>query len=218
MSYVEIVKESIEAARKEQSQLTEHEFKIDGMSSRKVRHLLNNINNKVPDCKYFEIGTWKGSTFFSASFKNKGLFVGMDNFKFFDGPADIFYKNYEYYANIASQDLDNMPTILFYEADCWEFDPEKLPKINVYFYDGRHLEEMQTEAFIRFNDRFENEFIAIVDDWNREQVKTGTKTAFDMLGYDILYEEALEADTDGTYGDVNKFWNGVYVAVLRKHG
>ena len=59
---------SIERAEKHLSRLYEDVLQIDGMSSAKVRHFLNNLCSK-PNTHYLEIGVWKGSTFLASLFK-----------------------------------------------------------------------------------------------------------------------------------------------------
>jgi len=57
-------------------------------------------------------------------------------------------------------------------------------------------------------------FISIIDDWNWKGVQTGTKQAFKKLGYEILFEKILPANFNQ---DRQNWWNGLYVAVIRKH-
>ena len=45
-------------------------LKMDGLSGRKYRSLINSLINKVKNPSYLEIGSWLGSTACSAVFKN----------------------------------------------------------------------------------------------------------------------------------------------------
>jgi len=204
---IEHVKNSITQAESEISKLTEEILKLDGMSSNKVRHFLNNICS-LPNSNYLEIGVWKGSTFISALYGNKLLNpIAIDNWSEFSGPKNIFLQNVTNFLE------SNNST--FYECNCFDFDLANIQeKINIYFYDGGHSQEEQRRAFTYFNPIFEDTFIAIVDDYNCEKVKNGTEEAFKELGYKILFEEILPATHNG---DKTNWWNGLYVAVISKN-
>src|SRR4051812_41711122 len=64
------VKASIENGNNHISQLNDAVLGIQGMSSPKVRHFLNNLCT-MNDSHYLEIGCWKGSTFVSSLFNNE---------------------------------------------------------------------------------------------------------------------------------------------------
>lgn len=103
----------------------------------------------------------------------------------------------------------------FYSHDCFDVDPESFvfEEVNIYFYDGGHARQDQANAFLYYNNILDDVFIAIVDDWNWDDVRNGTFDAFKELGYQILYEVSLPSDGNG---DISKWWNGLYVAVIRK--
>ena len=85
--------------------------------------------------------------------------------------------------------------------------------VNVYFYDGGHTATTQEKAFTYFNPILDDLFIAVVDDWNWDCVVEGTFMAFDKLRYEVLFDIALPANGNG---DLENWWNGLYVAVIRK--
>jgi hypothetical protein len=67
------------------SNLNKDIFYLDGMSSPKVRMLLNNLCDR-PNTRYLEIGLWKGSTLVSALYNNAkhiDLAIAIDNFSQF---------------------------------------------------------------------------------------------------------------------------------------
>lgn len=203
------VQKSIENANNGCSKLTPDILRVEGYSSPKVRHFLNNICS-LPHTRYLEIGTWKGSTFISALYGNVQTIegaVGIDNWTLFGGPSNEFRANCERFLtnNVYS----------FYDYDCFAIDTAKLFKqpVSVYFYDGEHYTIDQEKAFTYYDSLFDDVFIAIVDDWNWPMVQDGTRTAFKKLNYNILYEIALPASYAG---DLNNWWNGLYVAVIQK--
>jgi hypothetical protein len=203
------VKESISKAYNGSSKLTPEILNIDGMSSSKVRHLLNNLCS-LPNTNYLEIGVWKGSTWISALYGNTESIssaVAIDNWAQFTGPKIDFLANCETF-------LPNFP-YNFYSEDCFNIDVQSIFRapINVYFFDGDHSTLAQELAFTYYNSSLDDVFIAVVDDWNFSEVPLGTKTAFKKLGYKIVYDVILPAKFNR---DFENWWNGLYVAVVSK--
>lgn len=203
------VKSSIKLADSGISKLSKDILSMHGMSSPKVRHFLNNICD-LSKANYLEIGIWKGSTFISALYENNEALstcIGMDNWSGFDGPKQEFYNN--------AKKFLSKNTFNFYNSDCFSIDLPQVfhNSIDIYFYDGGHSEEDQEKAFTYFNSIFSNVFIAIIDDWNYDRVRIGTKKAFEKLKYKIHYEKILSASFNG---DKENWWNGLYVAVIEK--
>jgi hypothetical protein len=67
------------------SKLDKSIFFLNGMSSPKVRHFLNNLC-ELPDTQYLEIGSWRGSTIISALYDNHTTVseaICIDNFSEF---------------------------------------------------------------------------------------------------------------------------------------
>lgn len=186
---------------------------LSGMSSPKVRHLLNNLCT-LPNTSYLEIGSWKGSTWISALYGNKGTVVqaiSIDDWSEYGG-EDKFISNCARY----------LPDIQYttYSADCFTVNVEEIAPlpVNIYFYDGKHSLEAQEKAFTYYDKILDDVFIAIVDDWNWEMVREGTRKAFKKLNYKILYERELPAkwNEETQSFDLENWWNGFYIAVIRR--
>lgn len=192
------------------SPLPESVYNIHGMSSRKTRRLLNHLCS-IPGRRYLEVGSWKGSTLVSALFGNESSVeraVAVDNFSEFDGPKAELQRNISAFLGAFGDRLD------FVEADCWEYAPRLgADRFNVYFYDGPHEEVDQYNAFASFDHALEDPFVCLVDDWNHPPVPQGTARAFRDLRYHVLREWVLPARFNG---DLDHWWNGLYVAVVRK--
>jgi len=78
------VKVSLEMADKERSKLTEIEKGIHGLSSIRVKCLINNLCTKV-NTKYLEVGVYKGSTALAAMFENpKTEVTGIEHYLYDD--------------------------------------------------------------------------------------------------------------------------------------
>lgn len=206
---VKHVQNSIANAEKGQSKLSAEVLNMEGMSSPKVRHLLNNLCS-LPKISYLEIGCWKGSTWISSLYgngENMVSAVAIDNWSEFGGPEKEFKSN-------CAKFLKSL-NYTCYSMDCFSVNPTTIVKkpVNIYFFDGEHRFEDQERAFTHYDSVLERTFIAIVDDYNWGQVREGTQSAFKKLGYKILFEKWLPADFNG---DREQWWNGLYIAVIKK--
>jgi len=222
MDLVKIAKNAIKNSENNKSKLNKEALLVDGMSSTKSRHLLNNLCN-FPEVVYFEIGSWKGSTVIASSFENKGKFYALDQFsskfKQKESASIDFYANKEKFSKHCDY--------TFFEEDSWKFDISKIKeKVNVYFYDGDHTLEGTIKAFTYYDSIFADQFIMIMDDWNRDHIRTATKKA--LKNYNILFEKEFftpnkKNDPHGQNAlgsmidrKVDTWWNGIYLAVLEK--
>ncbi len=204
MSLKSRVEIAIDFAERGRSQLPQAILELEGMSSPKVRHLLNNLNH-WPDARYLEIGCWKGSTLISALFGNQAQHWAIDNFCEYEGSESILRER-------CKQHLGTEPN--FFNADCFALDLNKagIEDVNVYFYDGWHSFGAQRQALTHFIDRMEPTFIYIVDDWGGNEglpVREGTLLAIQELGLEIIHERTLP-------GGPGQWWNGLWVAVLSR--
>jgi len=140
---INAINECIENAKKHQSKLDNDVLSINGMSSPKVRYLINNICSISGISNYLEIGTWRGSTLISSINNNNNikLALGVDNFSQFVEPHpttkawlhcnhntdDLFWKtslhpkdelrrNIEFFAEKDSNLANN---IAYIDGDCF---------------------------------------------------------------------------------------------------
>jgi hypothetical protein len=207
---IEFVNQSIEDADRNISKLIlpsgRRVLRMQGMSSQKIRHCLNNICSLV-SVNYLEIGVHQGSTFIAANFGNDmHSAIAIDNWSQFGGPSETFASNCGLFLK--------KQTFQFYDEDCFAFDKSRLKnKVNVYFYDAAYSYEAQYQAFVYFDDVFDDPFIAIVDDYKFDEVKGGTQDSFKTLGYKVLKEWHLKSSTDAIGAE---WWNDFYIAVIKK--
>jgi hypothetical protein len=76
----------------------------------------------------------------------------------------------------------------FIEEDCINVDTSNLGKYNIY--DGNRTSDSHYKALEHFlNCLDDNFFIYIVDDWNWEGVREGTRRAIDKLNLTVLYKK-----------------------------
>jgi hypothetical protein len=190
------------------SKLTEQILRIEGMSGRKNRHLLNNII--CDESRYLEIGLYCGSTFISALYKNSPeIAIGIDNWSYPGLQKQITLDNLCRY----------LPSPAQYEIidkDCFAVDlnNSNIKNINTYFYDGHHFEHEQIQALEYYYSVLSDMFIYIVDDYADIPVQIGTKKAIQNLNLIIEYENIKKHSCDQDhYG----WWNGLGIYILRKN-
>ncbi len=181
---------------------------MEGMTGTKTRHFYNNLLD-ISGARYLEIGTWKGSSACSAMFENTAEVLCIDNWSEFEGPR------YECFENIKKYVGNNR--FIFISQDSFEVDIEDIPKFNIYLYDGDHSQESHKKALTHYIDVMDDTFIFIVDDWNWNEVRDGTREAIQELGLKVLWEKVIECEYTGPKGESAKtWWNGMWAAVLQK--
>lgn len=204
--YSKFLIDCISKADKGVSKLTERAVSVQALSSHKNKCLLNNLvgGEKI---RYLEIGTYKGASLIAALYNNQPEYhAAIDSFRGFEWMLGEFNQNCEGV-------LGYLPN--FFNTDCFSIDPVKMgiKDINVYYYDGNHSREDTRKALPHYYDALANEFIYIVDDFNRAEVATGVFESIRDTGIKMDFVKVLPARCDG---DLNYWWSGVFVAACRK--
>lgn len=211
--FIKRIDDSFRYANNKESKINQDILDIEGMSGIKSRHFFNNICS-YDGTRYLEIGSFHGSTFSSALYKNKINAVSIDNWSEFGDqkPKEHFLNNLEKYKG--SSDVE------FIEKDCWEVDVKNLPKFNIYFYDGHHSEESQLKALTHYTECLDEQFILIVDDWNWKNVRDGTLKGLDKKNMKIIYKYELYTDHNNQHSTLafkHSLWhNGLVAFVIQK--
>ena len=182
---------------------------LDGLSSNKVRHFLNNLCN-ISDWKHLEIGTHTGSTLIAAGYKNPLKFlVAIDDFSMRPNRKHEVFNYLQKYK-------EDLPSIHFIMENCWKFNNKGLGKFNTYFYDACHTRESQEQAIIQYWKNLENLAVIIIDDFDVKNVKRGTWNGFDYLRVkkQIIEHWHLRGGNEKTRHDL--WWGGLGVFVINK--
>ena len=209
--YIQLVRHSLYNAEHLISKICPEIYNMEGMTGKKTRHFYNNLL-ATDDARYLEIGTWKGSSVCSAMYGNCATIVCVDNWIYFEGPKDEFLNNFNKFMG------ENNGT--FIENDCFTLSVADLPLFNIYMYDGDHKYEDQYKALTYYYDCLDDIFIFVVDDWNHDPVREGTRDAIRDLKLQIMFEHEIRLTDNGGHTPqpeaTNTWWNGMYVAVLKK--
>jgi len=224
MDFVEHVKNAISLSNLEKSKLNNEILNLNGMSSYKVKHLLNNLCN-FKGCKYFEVGTWAGSTLVAALFENELTAYACDNWTEFGNPKESFFSNIGTYINKKKIEL------CFFDKNCFKLTKEDIKdKINVYFFDGAHSYESHYNSLIYFEDFFDDEIVVVIDDYGDDPpkldymfkkphgVRIGTEDALeDLKKFKVKFSQELPPFVKHGGGEIDKdYWCGLRVLILEK--
>ncbi len=208
MITVEAVKEAIEKAKRFESKLSEAALAVPMMGSLKIRHLLNNLG--AISTSTLDVGIHKGGSTCSIIYGNDNIktHISIDNYSEFseDGEAKACAVK-----NIAQFKPESVQFELI-EKDAFTCHLGD-KKIDLYLYDGSHGQNEQRKAVTHFMESMADEFIFCCDDYDWEQVYKGTREGLAESGLEILFEEHLKNIGDKPN---ESFWNGFFVALLKK--
>lgn len=142
---------------------------ILGMSTNKVRHVLNNISYNLVksntereiETNYLEVGCFQGSTLCSSinntNIKNAHVF---ENFSEFCSAQDrtILLENIAKFKGNSNVNL--------IEADFFAWNGENVKNADIYMYDGNHSAQAHYLQLSKAKNYLSNESIIVIDDWH----------------------------------------------------
>ena len=220
---------SLEMAFNNQSQLTETELKLYGMSGRQFRHFYNNLGALIPEIHYLEIGIYAGSTMVSllaGNAANVKTVVGIDYWD--DGdvlgdPHGGMTKVKVMFDEVLPRYTTSTQDIHIMHADCRRVSPDSLleligtKRFNLYLFDGPHDVKDHFLAIVNYFPVLSDTFILVVDDWNWQMVRAGTETALTALSDQLVVLGKIELLTgDHPIVDGVPWHNGMAVFVIQK--
>jgi hypothetical protein len=206
------VKNAISNAYNNRSKLANDILSIEGFSGNKTRHLYNNICN-LDNATYLEVGTWKGSSFISAMYKNPGIYgISIDNWSDFRGPMSEFHDNINKFIE--------KNNIKLFNKNSWDITQDDInTPIDIFMYDGEHNYDAQKKAITHYHKFFSKYVIIMIDDWTCDwvDVKKGTMDGISEMNLKIHFSQEIplvNTETHHTGGDT--FWNGCGVFICEK--
>jgi hypothetical protein len=195
------------------SKLSPEVLSVEGMSGIKTRHLYNNICS-LDGVNFLEVGSYKGSSFISAIYKNNINPIAVDNWAEFDGNRNVFINNVENFC----------PNQKFYfvEKNAFEITENDLTSVyesvDVFLYDGAHDYKSQKKAITHFYNFLSKYSIIIIDDWrndgNWEAVQRGTYDGINEVG--LIVHKKIEVITHQESNGAQEYWNGFGLFVCEK--
>ena len=217
--YTQRCLDAIDNALIYKSNFNDPKFRPIGLSSNRVRHLLNNLCSH-DDAVYLEMGTYMGSTLFSAIMGNDIPAFGVDDFSDPEckpmtenvmwtevGNAfDEFKINFEKYENGQTTFIGSSVTDLVED----DFEGHKP---NVVFYDAGHDYVEQLNALSHITPFLADKFILVIDDANFDGVIDSAIQYIKEQDFDVWFERKILSTIPE---NPSHWWNGVYVLVLEK--
>ena len=205
------VKESIVQAKTGRSKLIPEVLEMDGLSASKMRHLLNHLCS-FQGTKYLEAGGGNAAMWIAAMYGNEeniSSAMALDN-----APGFALNVTLEEFFDYCDRFIPRLP-FDYSTADCFipsEEQRENL-RVNVLFYNGYKGAYSQEQIFALFDPFFEEVFIAVIDGLDLQGFPEETRSAFQRMRYQILYEVVVPSSW---HGDPEFWWNSLYIAVVRK--
>ena len=157
-----------------------------------INHICKNIKK---DEIFLNIGAYRGFTTVCGMIDTVCTVHSVDNFSEFDGPKDIFFKNFNLFKG---------ENHFFHEKDYELFFKNWNNSIKFYIYDAHHSYEQQYKNLIIARDFFVKDTIIYIDDYNVDAVENGTKDFLSKYPneFEIIKEIKTPFNTHPTY------WNG----------
>jgi hypothetical protein len=210
--WIEHVMAAFETAEAESSKLSAAVLDLPGYCGLRNRHFLNTVC-AFDGCRYLEIGSYKGASLCAAMSQNRIEAVAIDNWSQFGSWQDALKAAAERHSGASSFTL--------IEDDCFSLDMAGVGPFDVYYYDGDHSAESHTLAIEKFFDCLADRAVVIIDDWNRESVRAGTRGAMADLDIPIVFEKEIilpqtELVNMPNHKGADTWWNGIYVMIVDK--
>ena len=219
------VESSFKNAEKYKSKLIPEILDMEGMTGKKTKHLYNNLMNTCHKINFLEIGSWRGSSFVSSMYNNNNVYgIAVDDFNPNYGGPNAGIDNYSIMKQNCEKFLTEKQKYEIKVKEFYELNVNELPKIDVYLYDGDHIDHFQYNAFKKMHPCFADICIVVIDDYNATGVQNGTTLAKREFGkeipFNIVHEKVITYTTDGSHTPIDiakeEYWNGIYVCVLEK--
>lgn len=196
----------IKRAYLKESKCTPQVLAIPGMCGEITRHLYNNLCS-LENSNLLEIGCWRGASTIAALYNNKANASIIDNWSEFGGPRFEFTKNIAKY--IPNCHLQLLNEDCFYLKSTLEFQP-----YDIFIYDGPHNIKDHENAIVTFWKYLSDICIIVIDDWNWQDVKSGTFTGLQRVNANVVNKwELVESIHENKHGT----WNGCCIFLINKN-
>ena len=216
--YVDRVIRAIDAATDNNSRFNPEGYDVLGLSSDKVRHLLNNLCSERGTV-YVDVGCYMGSTLFAALYKNSAVKAyAIDDYsdgvikpkkkdldKKFDvkNPIDAMVNNADKWMNLDC-------SVGFAVKPVLQWLPNKEHRPDVIFYDGEVGDNMNANLE-HLHEQAKDNYILIIDDANFNGVVDNAKKF--QEDKEVVFEKTIRTEIAE---DDKSWWNGLHILVIEK--
>jgi hypothetical protein len=214
---------AVEDALLHQSNFVEEGYDVPGLSSNKVRHLLNNLCKSLDgeSVVYADLGCYVGSTLWAAMMGNDVKAYAIDNYSQEniapardDIPWEEIENPIEKFQEYAEKYIGEN-AVLFKDKSLFELTKldERYPP-EVIFYDADHDPTATYQNLSQFYQFATDPFTLVVDDCNFDGVMAAVDKLCKDRKFAVLYKKVLRSQE---IEDSMGWWNGVAVMVIGKN-
>lgn len=210
--FTDLVKHTAEAVK--ESGIPSIWIDIPGLTSPRVQTLLNLLARGVGT--YLEIGSYLGATVSSVLKDNVITAYCIDSWKqdllSQDGNVVLpINSKDDFYNNIKPYEGKSVVKVI--DKDMFEVPLSEIhDPIQLFFYDGPHEKETTAAVLEYYFPVLDKECILVFDDANWKEIVDAVDQKLEELPVEITYQKLMLNDNE----DVNGWWNGLYVLVIRK--
>lgn len=223
------IEAALELADSGVSKLSEREREIYGLSSTRLRSLLNNLCSKE-GTNYLELGVYKGATIISAMYGNPKLkAVGVDNYRYderepkkwaaentiWENVKSHLHDNLERYKDSdMSVNIDNLTII---EDSFENIDWTKQLKFDLCFFDINPANEKEYDNFFtKVLTSMKTESVIIFSNYSNDKNANLLKAALDK--YSNLFEVKWKKQRISSgLSDSTQYYSGILILGLKRN-
>lgn len=223
----EFIEAALELADAGQSKLTEPERELFGLSSVRLKSLINNLCSKE-NTRYLELGVYKGSTIISAVFGNSTCkAVGIENYKYDEREPKKMAPEGTIWTNVKSQLADNInrytstekiakDAITIIESDFQEVEFDKTQKFDVCLVDITPASTATFDAFFtKIYPQMGLENVVIFMGYSNETVARLINEALEKYSDGFTITSSNHRISSGL-SDSTKYYSGALVLGTKK--
>ena len=212
-SCLNLIEISLKNAENNNSKITDELVNMNCEYVTKFKHFLNNLLS-IENIWYLEIGEWNSTSVCSAMCNNKGNIVcieyccekSRDPLKSHENcmkNKDVFPTNLQKFKG------ENIFHLI--EAEYYSIDISKLPKINIFMYDGDKYCRNILNSLLYYYNCLSDTFIFCINTKNYKYINDNIQLAILRLKLKILYESDIVFNSDDL-----SVCNNIYIAILQK--
>lgn len=223
------IEAALELADNGLSKISEREREIFGLSSARLRSLINNLCSKE-NTNYLELGVYKGATIISALYGNPTLkVVGVDNYKYDEREPKKVAAEGTIWENIKSQlhsniarysDPDmgiNVNNLTIIENNFQDVDWSKQGKFDLCFFDISPAKTADYDVFFtKVIPTMKTESVLIFSNYSNEQNATDLQKALEK--YKTLFDiQWKKQRISSGLSDATQYFSGILIVGIKRN-
>ena len=210
------------------SKISERERELYGLSSTRLRTLLNNLCTKS-DTNYLELGVYKGATLVSALYGNNNTkAIGVENYKYDEREPKKWAPNDGIWENVKSQLHENLkrykdPNMLvntdhitLLEDSFENIDWTKQPKSDICFFDINPASNKEYDAFFdKVIKALKTESLIIFTNYSNEKSANELEAALQKHSDKFSVNWKRKRISSGL-SDSTQYYSGILILGIKK--